>query len=396
MNVLIKKHLEAYDLDIRKSNDARFMDQKVQPDVINIIAICIINYFNEVSKNKFTANDIWKSDFTMQSVPLIFDKVNLNNKKAANEYDKFFSQPLRMLAYSKILKLKKVGNRNYYKINNFKLLDYLSISELNCIDFLNIYLQKVLIDSNLIEVFNSFYLDPSKHTFYNLKETFKNFLVKYTSIKSIKYEPSRIFTTIINPIAYVNKYHGTVRGFMSKNIIDYETIMYNRVNWRDLKKKKNETRNEFLNRKNKYQKRQEAHRSFSENSIKNKIRNKYQNISLINDELSTGLANHVHHIFMKEEFPKFCTYPENLILLTPSQHLNKAHPNNNTRYVDRNYQIECLLKINKLVDDDQNDNISFYSKEYFCEILNTGYNTNKFSTDLSSVDIKNYLLDYKL
>ncbi len=36
-------YLKRFDLDIRKTGDARFMDQKCTPDVVCFIADCIIN-----------------------------------------------------------------------------------------------------------------------------------------------------------------------------------------------------------------------------------------------------------------------------------------------------------------------------------------------------------------
>ena len=40
----ITNHLQNFDFDVRKSKDARFMDQKVTPDVLSIIADCVLNY----------------------------------------------------------------------------------------------------------------------------------------------------------------------------------------------------------------------------------------------------------------------------------------------------------------------------------------------------------------
>lgn len=39
----ITKFLNKYDMDVRKSHDARFMDQKCTPDVVCFIADCLIN-----------------------------------------------------------------------------------------------------------------------------------------------------------------------------------------------------------------------------------------------------------------------------------------------------------------------------------------------------------------
>lgn len=54
-------------------------------------------------------------------------------------------------------------------------------------------------------------------------------------------------------------------------------------------------------------------------------------------------GSQVHHIFRKSDFPELSDTIENLIFLTPNQHFQYAHPNNNTNIVDLKYQIICLL-----------------------------------------------------
>jgi hypothetical protein len=57
----IKIFFSNFDFDIRKNNNARFMDQKVTPDVLCIIADCIINYIENYNDNiEFSSTDIWK------------------------------------------------------------------------------------------------------------------------------------------------------------------------------------------------------------------------------------------------------------------------------------------------------------------------------------------------
>lgn len=43
MRNVINEYLSQFDLDVRKSNDARFMDQKCTPDVVCFIADSVIN-----------------------------------------------------------------------------------------------------------------------------------------------------------------------------------------------------------------------------------------------------------------------------------------------------------------------------------------------------------------
>lgn len=51
MRNVINEYLSQFDLDVRKSNDARFMDQKCTPDVVCFIADSVINTVIDVKKN---------------------------------------------------------------------------------------------------------------------------------------------------------------------------------------------------------------------------------------------------------------------------------------------------------------------------------------------------------
>lgn len=60
----LKSYFNAKNFDIRIHNNARWIDQKCTPDVISIVADCIINYLDECGDDKeFTSNDIWLSDY---------------------------------------------------------------------------------------------------------------------------------------------------------------------------------------------------------------------------------------------------------------------------------------------------------------------------------------------
>lgn len=50
MRNVINEYLSQFDLDVRKSNDARFMDQKCTPDVVCFIADSVINTVIDVKK----------------------------------------------------------------------------------------------------------------------------------------------------------------------------------------------------------------------------------------------------------------------------------------------------------------------------------------------------------
>ena len=96
----------------------------------------------------------------------------------------------------------------------------------------------------------------------------------------------------------------------------------------------------------------------------------------------TVKATQAHHIFTQSEHPQIADYVENLIMLTPNQHFSMAHPDNNTQYIDRDFQYICLLsKSNNiyldLISEDPN---KFYDFENYKYVLNTGFSTDEFSS----------------
>ena len=108
----ITNHLQRFDFDVRKSKDARFMDQKVTPDVLSIIADCVLNF--DADRNiEFTKDDIWNDNYFNTNVKGIFNKPDAQNETTRQEYDKFTSQPLRTLAYSGVLEMRKSENKHF-------------------------------------------------------------------------------------------------------------------------------------------------------------------------------------------------------------------------------------------------------------------------------------------
>lgn len=369
----IKKHLRRYDLDVRETGDARFMDQKVTPDVLCIIADCVLQFINGDISKEFTTKDIWESNYANENVKDIFNKPDVLRIKAKSEYDKFFAQPLKMLAYSKVLNLEKRGNRNIFTVNNIDLLNYISIKERNALTFIVIYLEKLLKDSGIWKLFEDFFNENDKDHFNVLKKKYEKFIISNTPING-KTEIRRIFTKIINPLSYIKKLNGTKGGFFSQDIIGYDELMYNRKNWRDVSKLRSETRQEYeIRAKQIIENRKNAFVRFTTEKAKRLIRARCQDISEVHDKLAVGQATQVHHIFPKSDYPEIESYLENLILLTATQHSTKAHPQNKTRIIDKDYQLLCLLsKSSSIKKSFEELKDGFYSKEDFVFVLNTG------------------------
>ena len=135
----IFEHLNQHDLDVRKSHNARFSDQKCTPDVVCFIADCIINAVGE--KEYFNVDTIWNSQYFIKNTRAIFNKPWANDARARHEYDTFIAQPLKLLAYAHILELAQDSRRNIYQVKNAYLLDYIAQKERNTFNFLYCYFE---------------------------------------------------------------------------------------------------------------------------------------------------------------------------------------------------------------------------------------------------------------
>ncbi|WFQ89860.1 restriction endonuclease [Mycoplasma feriruminatoris] len=282
---------------------------------------------------------------------------------------------------------KKINNKNYYYINNLEILKNIAFRETQAVEFLYVYIVKVLKDSELWKEFENFYTLQNKDSFINLKTKFIDFTITNTAINN-KRECSRIFTKVINPISYKLKKLGTKRGFLSNNAITLSDLRYNNFNFRDLKTQKTKSLSrkeyevELIQRMNAYTKYsiQKAKRLVKE--YNEKFHNSLSEININNIEPSINniKSTQAHHIFSESEFQEIANYLENLIVLTPDQHFLMAHPKNHTHYVDKDFQYICLLaKINTLINDliFNNENKT-YSFENFKKVLNVVLNTNEF------------------
>ena len=71
MRETINKLLNQFDLDVRKTRDARFADQKCTPDVVCFIAECILNIVQQ--GQTFTVSDIWDSHYFIKNAVAVFE-----------------------------------------------------------------------------------------------------------------------------------------------------------------------------------------------------------------------------------------------------------------------------------------------------------------------------------
>lgn len=403
----IKTFLDSYNnscFDIRVTKNIRFVDQKCTPDIVCFIADCILN--TEYATKPFSKTDIWHTKYFVDNTRVVYGKPYADNKSAAREYDKIASQPLQLLAYAKVLNQEyKVynGHRCYvYTINNLELLEYIALKERNTYNFLLAFFTKVVETSGMCPWIEE-YKDTCKagdtvlaHTtlyarFKKLADSVKD---KRTNKKD-EDESARMMHKILNVLALDGQFEGS-----NRKIPTWYDLMYNKPNRRDTKKT-----NKTLTRKEAEKlEAKEINEKFYIGYIVTKAKrnvHKIQgDISEVDDELAQGIATAVHHIFPQAKYPMIASYYENLILLTANQHYQKAHPNNKTQIVSKEYQYVCLMakshtiekSIAKIGED-------FYSRAKFIKVINVGLNEqlepNEQLVDTSSFDDIRSFLTYQ-
>lgn len=341
---------DQHDYDLRKSGYGRWIDQKCTPDVIWSVSDFILNYVDTVS-SQFTPADIWKSEYAKLTIAETFSKPGTDEKSAENEYDKVFSQPLNLFWYAGILRDIGTKGRHLYEIENRDVLEFIARNDVFSLRFLQCYIEKVLRDSNLYYQFDAFFENQNSTQFNILKQAFIDFYHQYTPIKK-DFEPKRIFTKVLNPLAFKYSKRGTERGRMSSDIINRSDMMYNQDNFRDVYsgKPKGVARQEWLaahpdiDRRDGYfeQMMNRAKRVLREHITE--YRSRVSELTQFMPEYDDRIeATQMHHIFPKNEFPEIMHYVENLIALTPNQHFGLAHPMNNTQVIDIGIQKTLLI-----------------------------------------------------
>ena len=379
----INKFFEIKNLDIRKSHNARFFDQKVQPDVLSAVCESIL-YCLDDKENTFTVNDIRYCDYSNELVTEIFNKPEI--KKASNEYDKFFSQPLKMLAYAGLLQERKKGRENFYTVLEKDMIEYISLRDRNAYYFLTMYLEEVLKDSGIWKYFNIFFIEQTQSSLEQLRENYVNFVIQNTPINK-GLEPIRILNPMLNILSFKYKKKGTIKGKIGD--INYNDLLYNRPNWRDIKKDKSLTRAEF-------------NRIFFEQGIDNQKSYEYyiskakrfvkniHNVSEIH-RFKNYPATQAHHIFLASDYPELADIPENIIAITPNQHYYRAHPNNKTSVLDKSYQIICLISKLDSIEIDYYSNTQYYNKNNFIKIINIALEQN-FDYTMNFEELKHKIM----
>lgn len=391
----IVSHLQGTDLNVisRGKTSKRFIDQKCTPDVLMTIAQCILDVINnerlpfddQDNKYLFSNNVIWKSKSFEESLDF-FNKPNPDNPKVASEYDKFIGQITSLLEYAgvivqitdkdKLIAIKSSGytinlRQHWFTVEHKDTLNFIALSDRNALNFMVFYIHEVLSQSSELEKFETFFSHPTSNTYETLKTQFYYFLKNNTRLSSSNQtESNRIFTKVINPLAFVQKSKGTKSGRLSSDSIMYSDLLYNHLNFRDVAsgKPKNIPRSELSTD------RTPISSAGAVAKVKKAIKSLHQSKGLISSEVSinafpvTNTHELVgHHIFPHATYPQYADAPENIILIDSNQHNILAHNGNNFNTIDLTFQKQCLLsKLDTILKPELSN---YYSVDSFVEMI---------------------------
>ena len=378
------------DFDIRQTHDARYVDQKCTPDIVCFIADCILS--TSCATKIFSINDLWEERYFINNCRVIFGKPSPEDPRARNEYNKVLCQPLKLLAYAHVLNVALRGKTLYFSVADESILEYISIKERNSYNFMLKFFLKVISDSGLMRLFDEYrescIYDP-KAAKAEIYQKYHRFISANTPSHS-KTDVDRIFHKVFNLYAYSNMLPGS-----NGKILNWYDLMYNRINFRDKGKKRKSLTREEAEVAEIMQMNQDFYIDYQVNKAIRQVRQKQGTTSEVHDDLATGIATEVHHIFPKAEFPELASYFENLILITSSQHRQKAHPNSNFHLIDKDYQLVCLMAKSRSIENYINEHgESFYTKKSFIYVVNTGTSQNELKENDSFNTIRRFIHHY--
>ncbi|WP_257162686.1 hypothetical protein [Corynebacterium cystitidis] len=355
----------------------RWMDQKVTYDNCYVIAQAIDIAFPQNSTT-FTASDLLKDKALNHSVTTWYGKPSMSDVSASNEYDKFIGQMLSMMTFAGILKRTKSGRGYIYQVNDRQLLREMSSTEIQSLNLLTDYLEACLTVfgwwHNVETYLES---EQSKEDMSTLKEKFVLLGVNTLDLgkrggKNPEVEAARIFAKVINPIALRYGAHGVERGYVMRAVPSRNELTYNRPNFRDVASKKPRKLTRKVYDAQLEAEAQKYPDQANVSSMMRKVRNYHAGVSEV-FTLSCQKATHIHHMFPQSRFPKLRDTLENLIALTPGQHLGEAHPNGNThdlcpifQKAALHYKLESVIRSEECGD-------GMYSMENFARVLEIGF-----------------------
>lgn len=122
---ILQRFLDEHDYDVRKTGNGRWIDQKCALDAVCFVADCIVDYIQNGGRQPFQSPDIWHSEYAIQNVQHLFGKPDPTIRTTLDEYNKFFRQPMKMLAAAGVLREDGVvHNTIQFSVENMDVLEY--------------------------------------------------------------------------------------------------------------------------------------------------------------------------------------------------------------------------------------------------------------------------------
>jgi len=358
----------------KSSNKGIHYEQKTTPDLLWCVAHVILDITKNDRSRVFSDNDIRESDIFNSLMRDYFSKPPQD--KAENEYNKVSSYQLGLFAFSGII--QQVEERpKKYKIVNLPILEQIAINDLNASKFLTDYTEKFLKDNRLLDFFNTYKNKPTQENYLKVKTAYWIWAKKNTAVRGNDPTHSyRVLNKIFNVFCYKNRIPGEDSSNVSTGPCPYAFLIYNRTNFRDENMPSGMTRQQYKTEVLSGIEREGVVETLLQKA-KDSIKEKYNNDSEIKDSALGYIANggvHVHHILSRYYYPQFSLSKENLIALTPGQHLSSAHPQSNTKITDPKFQIVCLKKKFEHIKASLELGEKFYDLKEFIKILNNLFN----------------------
>lgn len=140
---ILQRFLDEHDYDVRKTGNGRWIDQKCALDAVCFVADCIVDYIQNGGRQPFQSPDIWHSEYAIQNVQHLFGKPDPTIRTTLDEYNKFFRQPMKMLAAAGVLREDGVvHNTIQFSVENMDVLEYIALRERNSFEFLCLYIER--------------------------------------------------------------------------------------------------------------------------------------------------------------------------------------------------------------------------------------------------------------
>jgi hypothetical protein len=374
---------------VKTRDSGLHFEQKTTPDLIWCVAFTIVDLIKNNSSLEFSDKDIRGSNIFNSLMQDYFSKPPQEN--AENEYNKVSSYQLGLLAFAGVLE-QTTSRPKKFIVKEFDILSFLAINDLNASKFLGEYTEKFLKDNGLIDVFNKYKNNPNQNNHLLAKESYWNWAKINTGVRGEDRKHTyRVFNKIFNIFCNRNRIPGEDASNITAGPCPYSFLIYNRKNFRDKDKPVGMTRQEYKT---------DVLSSIDNEGVvgtllkkaKDSVRDKYNGESEIKDPLlgyHPDQGVHIHHILPQHSYPEFSLSKENLIALTPGQHLSRAHIRGSTKTINFDFQKICLKTKFSSIKDSYKNNDGFYDLQEFINIINTCFDWDiPMDTDIIEVEEK--------